>query len=77
MVTSSLTLLLSLAMGRLVTSAIVLLMVDGVGTMDDKDESMWSPRTMFLAMARSFRSVGTSKVTVVPVGASGMVEVFG
>lgn len=77
MVTSSLTLLLSLAMGRLVISGIVLLMVDGVGTMDDKDESMWSPRAIFLAMARPFRSVGASKVTVEPVGALGMVEVFG
>jgi hypothetical protein len=52
-------------------------MVDGVGTMDDKDESMWSPHAMFLAMARPFRCAGTSKVTVDPVGASGMVEVFG
>ena len=77
MVTSSLTLLLSLAMGRLVISGIVLLMVDGVGMMDDKDESMWSPRAIFLAMARPFRSVEASKVTVEPVGALGMVEVFG
>ena len=61
----------------LLVQQIVLLMVDGVGTMDDKDESMWSPGAIFIAMARPFRSVGTSKVTVEPVGASGMVEVFG